>query len=412
MKIVLIRHECSMTIPTLNSSVEALVTMLLKNYEQDSNCEHQFYLIQNGDKIATNKIRNNFQKTNFVFIKYDKRRNLFTRVINKFFRYITKNHYENFIANSYYREVFKTVKEINPDIIIFENYKDPLLKKYVKFFGKNKLFYHVHSDLTGKIIFNLPREVGLIAVSDFVRKSFLAHNQHKNLLSYVLPNCANDKTFLKQITESERVALREKFGFNKEDFVVVYCGRMIPIKGILQLIQAVLRAPQNIKLLIIGGILKNNQSIQTKFITEVNQLVMNNAERIKFTGYINNEDLYKYYQCADLQVVPTLTEEAAGMVVIEGQMSGLPQIITRSGGMVEYATKDTVVLERDDKLVENLTNAIVNLSTNEARLNIMRKSAKQNTLKYTRKSYYENFLQIIYSIAKKQAESKDENGEK
>ena len=53
-------------------------------------------------------------------------------------------------------------------------------------------------------------------------------------------------------------------------------------------------------------------------------------------GYINNDELYKYYQIADMQAVPSMWEEAAGLVAIEGMASGLPLVVTRSGGMVEY----------------------------------------------------------------------------
>ncbi len=413
MKIVFIRPESSFQIPTSKNSIEALITMLLCNLENDDKFKHEIFIIQRkfGNEEINFQARKDFKKTSIIDIEYRKRRSFFQRVINRFLRQLTQKSWEHFIGNDYFYHVFKTVKQINPDVIIFENYKDPLLKKYVKSFGKNKLFYHVHSDLTGKIIFNLPREVGLIAVSDFVRKTILKNNRNKNLLSYVLPNCAND-SFFQQITENERVALRRRLGFSQNDFVVIYCGRIVPEKGVMQLMQAVLRTPKNIKLLIIGGILKNNQSIKTKYISAVNQLATSHDDKIKFTGFLDNQELYRYYQCADLQVVPTLIEEAAGMVLIEGQMSGLPQIITRSGGMVEYAAKDAVILERDNNLVENLTKAILDLATDMVKLEDMGRSAKQNALKFTQKLYYENFLKIVKSIAEKQAAEKGGNDKK
>lgn len=78
-------------------------------------------------------------------------------------------------------------------------------------------------------------------------------------------------------------------------------------------------------------------------------------EQIRNLGYIPNNALYRYYQASDLQVIPSLWKETAGIVAIEGMLSGLPLIVTRSGGMVEYVDETCAkILERDDRLVENL----------------------------------------------------------
>lgn len=56
---------------------------------------------------------------------------------------------------------------------------------------------------------------------------------------------------------------------------------------------------------------------------------------------------------ADVQVVCSICEEAAGLVAIEGMMSGLPLIITDSGGLPEYVGENAyAVLKRkcSDKL--------------------------------------------------------------
>lgn len=397
MKIAFVGSHILSPIPCLNGgAVEFLVTIFLENYEENNTCEHEIFVIQKKSKTTNDYLLNKkLSKTTFINVDYNKRKNIFHRIVNKFFRIVRKKQCEFFISNYYYNNVFKEVKKINPDLIVFENYKDPLLKEYIRYFGKNKIFIHVHNDFTGKIVFNFKEEfVGLIAVSNFIKESFLYNNGGKRIVNYVLPNCANEQTLFQRISDSERLALRKKIGFEQEDFVVVYCGRLVQEKGVLQLIQAILATPKNIKLLIIG----DSENIKNNYIKKINRVANTNPKRIKFTGYIKNEELYKYYQCADLQVVPTLIEEAAGIVAIEGQMSGLPLIITKSGGMVEYVTPDTPIIERNNHLVENLTKQIYKLSVDKATLKSMSENARQNALKYTQKIYYENFMQIVESI--------------
>lgn len=82
------------------------------------------------------------------------------------------------------------------------------------------------------------------------------------------------------------------------------------------------------------------------------------TDRIRFTGYIENAELYQYYQCADMQVVPSMWEEAAGLVAIEGMLSGLPLVVTKSGGLVEYAPKEVAMQIERNGIVENLKMAI------------------------------------------------------
>ena len=75
---------------------------------------------------------------------------------------------------------------------------------------------------------------------------------------------------------------------------------------------------------------------------------------MKFTGYIENQKLYRYYQSADIQVIPSLWEEAAGLIAIEGMLSGLPLIITKSGGMIEYAPSNVAVWIDRDNIIPKL----------------------------------------------------------
>ena len=103
---------------------------------------------------------------------------------------------------------------------------------------------------------------------------------------------------------------------------------------------------------------------------------------------------------ADVQVVCSICEEAAGLVAIEGMMSGLPLIITDSGGLPEYVGENAyAVLKKKNALIncedrkelsQQLTLALNNLHNSE-KVNIQH--VENN--KYDACSFYFHFLDIV-----------------
>ena len=118
--------------------------------------------------------------------------------------------------------------------------------------------------------------------------------------------------------------------------------------------------------------------------------------RIRMTGYVDNDRLYRYYQAADFQVVPSIWEEAAGLVTIEGMLSGLPLVVTRSGGMVEYVDESCALLvDRGPSVIENLAQAILKMAKDGQLRAEMSKAAAQRGAKFSKKKMYEDFLQVF-----------------
>lgn len=132
------------------------------------------------------------------------------------------------------------------------------------------------------------------------------------------------------------MALRTRLGFGPRDFVMLFCGRLEPDKGIHKLMEALSKLPvPNIRLLIVGSPFFGRTQ-QSSFLRKLEQQAKALGDRVQFTGYIPNEDLPDYYRLADLVCVPTLVEEAAGLVAMEAMACGRPVLATRSGGMPEY----------------------------------------------------------------------------
>lgn len=399
MKIAFINPSYGLPVPsTMGGGVEELLTILLKENEKTDG-KHKFYFVQKymyGKDSKYNTLTK-YKNSELVLVKYNRVLNFFQRVFNKLLKLCKiKKEYPTFFPTDYHNKVLKAVKKINPDVIIFQSQFDANILKYQKYFGKDKLYLHLHIQNLEKT--NLNKFVkGTISVSEFIKLDYENYLGQNNLQNFVLKNCVDETRFNRKITEQEREDLRRQLGFKKDDFLVCYCGRICEEKGVDKLIDAILLTPENIKLLIMGSYSSAKKQI-TNYIKNIVKTVQKNSQKIKFTGYVKNIDLYKYYQASDLQVVPSMCEEAAGLVVVEGQMSGVPQIITKSGGMVEFASKETIVLERNEKFVDNLSNKIIELSNSKELLDRISCAGYENAKQYNRENYYHNFINIVEQI--------------
>jgi glycosyltransferase involved in cell wall biosynthesis len=97
------------------------------------------------------------------------------------------------------------------------------------------------------------------------------------------------------------------------------------------------------------------------------------GDRVRFLGYVANEDLRREYLEADLFVLPTLSE-ALGSVVLEAMSCGLPVIATDVGGipeMIEDGVNGFLVPPGD---AARLAQAISQLAANPLRRRAMRRA--------------------------------------
>ena len=102
------------------------------------------------------------------------------------------------------------------------------------------------------------------------------------------------------------------------------------------------------------------------------------GDRVQFTGYIPNEDLPDYYRLADLCCVPTLVEEAAGLVAVEAMACGRP-----------------VLVERGDTVADQLAWSIRMLYEHPALCAEMGAAGAERAKAFSVEHYYAEFVRIV-----------------
>jgi len=135
--------------------------------------------------------------------------------------------------------------------------------------------------------------------------------------------------------------VRLKLGFGEEDKIILYVGRIDPVKGLFNLIESLelLRKEASLlynqlKLVVIGGGSKSSDHLKNEEILRIKKIVKvkNLGEKIFFLGSKKQNKLKKYYSAADVLVMPSLYE-SFGLVVLEALACGTPVVVSRIGEM-------------------------------------------------------------------------------
>lgn len=154
----------------------------------------------------------------------------------------------------------------------------------------------------------------------------------------MIPAGYDDHRFF-PVSESTRRNIRERLGFSGKAIFAV--GRLARNKGYDLLIHGfdilARREPEAVLHLAVGG---TNLSVrEQELLAELHALVdsLNLKARVRFSGFIPDEELADYYRAADLFVLSS-RYEPFGMTAIEAMASGTPTIVTVHGGLWKVFT--------------------------------------------------------------------------
>jgi glycosyltransferase len=141
----------------------------------------------------------------------------------------------------------------------------------------------------------------------------------------LVPNGLKDEFV--PLSKEEHLSLKKHYGVSPQDFMIIFAGRIDPVKGVSILLEAfnlILTEYQNIRLYITGNGDYN----------EPLKKASPHWANVTFTGFVNKDELYNLYTIADIGVVPSLHEEF-GYVALEMMMMNLPLVVSQTTGLSE-----------------------------------------------------------------------------
>ncbi len=194
---------------------------------------------------------------------------------------------------------------------------------------------------------------------------------------------------------------RTSLGYDKDDFILAFSGRLTPEKGIAELIEAMklVKDEPRIKLLVMGSSFYENGSNDNPFINKLKNSAKEISDRILFTGYVKHAMISDYLRLADVAVIPSVWEEPFGLTVVEGMAAGLPIITTNRGGIPELVTKDNAIItEVNETFTHQLAQAIRHLYLHPETCRSMGEVSLQLSKRFSKELYAKNFFQVLQCI--------------
>ncbi len=375
--------------PVKGGAVENLVKFYLDYNEiQDTNIQFTVYSV--NDKAISNNQLLKYRKTKFVFINTD---TLISKIKKLLFRYTNRNLYYHHSWEFFISEVAQKIKRNKFDVVVVENRPGFALRltKYTD----AKLILHLHNDMLNKDtlgateILNLYTKI--LTVSKYIKErvdTIMLTNKVQVAYNGIDLEMFK-KPFRPEIT-------RKNFNLSEDDFIVVYTGRIEPVKGVKELLDAfsLLSDYKKIKLLIIGG--GNGNINDGDFFLEMKELASLMPENIVFAGFQSYEDIPSILNLCDIAVVPSIWEDPFPITVLESLAAGLPLIVTRSGGIPEAVNQDcAIILEKDNDLPLGLSNAIMSVYCDQGKKNKMSESALNHSFLFGKERYALSFFDFL-----------------
>ena len=236
----------------------------------------------------------------------------------------------------------------------------------------------------------------VIALSRYMHNLLQTEYQLDPYKIITIPNGLEDISTQMKISKNES---RRKWRISEKELLVLFTGRLHPVKGLNFLIKAfrkVLEEMPDCRLMIAGSgefnyYMKECEDIWT---------------HVSWTGKLSKDKLYELYSISDIGVMPSFHEQCS-YVAIEMMMHGLPIIGSTSTGLKEMIADGETglhipVIEYDDKVeieASLLAEKMLYLLNNSDVRQYMRHNArKRYEEQYSKEVFRKNMLNFYNSL--------------
>lgn len=180
----------------------------------------------------------------------------------------------------------------------------------------------------------------LVAVSNYVKDSVREKvpSLPDKKIQVILHGIDTDIFF--PANEIEKADLKRQYGFS-DNRIILHTARFLRWKGIIPAIQAlpaIIKRFPDVKMVFTGRqerIYKSPEEL-IEYEREIDRTIAGlNLDKYVHIGEYSYSDIPKLTRLADVVIYTTIGNEPFGLVPVEAMASGVPAIVTRSGGLVE-----------------------------------------------------------------------------
>ena len=375
-------------------AIEKLIQYLIEENENSKSSILDIYTIPTKKTYDFKNSKIIYCKPNII----DKIKSIIYNRFNMLISIFNKNNKGNYIS-PYSVNIKKQIKLFEKregyyDYIVVENNLT-----VVNILHKRKnLIFHLHNDILGedKPHFQCMRAINccktIISVSKFIKNRLLSLDKDASVS--ILYNCVDLDIF-----DKKRYIIKK----SSDSFNFFFSGRIVPEKGILELLKAfelLLHKHKNISLTIVGSSIFDKQEL-SDYEKELREISLNFKDKIIFTGYQKSEDVAALLANMDCVIIPTINEEPFGIVSLEA-MAMKKLIIASDGGALPEIVEGHGLIVPRDNIIENLYQTMDLVYNNFKQYDSIRQKGYSyviNNSVFHKKDYYTNFLAIIERLS-------------
>lgn len=314
---------------------------------------------------------------------YIDRHSLLARLRAKCHGLMHSNEYYHYQLEYFFEQAYQKLKDQHFDLIILENRPGYALK--LKSRLNTPIISHIHTDLVNPEISQVKALVkandGFICVSKYIKSRIISVGLPTK--ASVVYNGLDENCFKPHASTTIN---RSSVGFNDNDFIVIYTGRIVPQKGVKELVQAIqlLQDEPSIKLLVVGGDNYGDSVSSNPYLDELHEMGRQMIGKVYFTGFVSYEQLPSFLSLANVAVVPSRINEALGMSAIEATAMSLPVIATNDGGIPETLEgQKHILIDKDGDMPQQIAEAILQI--------------KEHNSDFKGNQLYPHFTKEVYS---------------
>jgi len=168
------------------------------------------------------------------------------------------------------------------------------------------------------------RSEALIVLSTYSRRQVAAVHRVEASRVALIPGGVDLERFQPAM---DRRDVRQSLGLPADGRLLVTVRRLVPRMGLEGLLRALPELPGT--RLVIGGDGMLRPALERAVAT------LGLSERVYFAGFVREDELPRYYQAADLVVLPSVALEGFGLITLEALACGTPVVATPEGGAVD-----------------------------------------------------------------------------
>lgn len=362
-------------------AVETLTDFYLEYNEQHRLHDITVFSVWHPDLARHRALQSGANR--YVFVKMD---TPWAKLKKKWFQLTHRHCYYHYSIEYFLNEAVRQMRKEQYDCIILENRPGFALR--LKGNTQARLVYHLHNDFLND---SIPAHQSLydaawriVTVSNFIarRVKTIDHADRKCVTVYNGIDLSSFQTTTQKTEQHEGTTL-------------FFCGRLIPEKGIMPLLQAMEKLQQHpdIRLVIVGGASLGSNDSATPFLQELKEKAKR-LSSVSFTGYVTHQEMASIMHESDVAVLPSLWDEPFGLTVVEAMAAGLPLITTRCGGITEICEGVATLVDRE-AIVDNLVAAILDLHERPEKRRAMALAAQERAKQFDKAVYAKKFFEAI-----------------